>query len=293
MAPIPIPVSKAGRPLPAQHYRLPALLHDIRLLDLLELSGTTIEASRLLRLSQPTVSRRSRALARDFSLVPDRASAGGCLYGGSRVMRLLRQACRAHRLAAGVARLGTDVSLLPLLADCDWLLPAPPRFRSLEGWRELVLQGVLDGAVLLGLERNGDPPPDHPELECLPLGTASLDLVVGSRGCRDGQGLPPVLLPHHRVALGLHAALHPRGHQLRIAGNGCQTPSQWVARLERSGLAMPLLRAAPAHWWQGLQRLHLAEPLMLPLWLVLPAGWREQPVLAHTAEVLAGRIGAA
>ncbi|MEB3165956.1 MAG: hypothetical protein VKO65_04725 [Cyanobacteriota bacterium] len=293
MDPIPIPASKPARPLTAQSYRLPALLHDIRLLDLLELSGTTIETSRLLRLSQPTVSRRSRALARDFALVPNRGGAGGCLYGGSRVMRLLRQACRAHRLHSGVARLGSDVSLLPLLADCDWLLPAPPRFRSPEGWRELVLQGVLDGAVLPGLELSGDPPSEHPELECVPLGSARLDLVVGPRGRSDGQELPPVLLPNRRVALGLHAALQHRGHPLRIAGNGCQTPSQWLGRLQRSGLAMPLLRADPAHWWQGLQRLHRIEPLTLPLWLVLPAGWREQPVLAHTAEVLAGRIGAA
>jgi hypothetical protein len=37
----------------APHYRLPELLHDIRLLDLLELCGTTVQTSRLLHLSQP------------------------------------------------------------------------------------------------------------------------------------------------------------------------------------------------------------------------------------------------
>ncbi len=37
----------------APHDRLPALLHDIRLLDLLELCGTTVQTSRLLLLSQP------------------------------------------------------------------------------------------------------------------------------------------------------------------------------------------------------------------------------------------------
>lgn len=286
-----LPVS--GPPRPAGHYRLPAMLQDIRLLDLLELSGTTIEASRLLRLSQPTVSRRSRALVRDFSLVPSpsRGGGGGCRYGGSGVMRLLRLACRAHRLAAGVARIGSDVTLQPLLAACDWLLPAPPRFRTPEGWRELVLQGVLDGVLVSGLELDGDPTPGHPELEWLPLGCGSLDLVVGARGCRSPLELPPVLMPNHRVALGLHAALQRRGHALRIAGNSCQTPSQWLQRLERSAVAMPLVRVAPAHWWQGLQRLPLPEPLPLPLWLVLPAGWRQQPVLRHTAEVLAGRMG--
>jgi len=40
-------------PRPAHRYRLPALLQDIRLLDLLELSGTTLVASHFVRLSQP------------------------------------------------------------------------------------------------------------------------------------------------------------------------------------------------------------------------------------------------
>ncbi|MCS5693950.1 hypothetical protein NZK33_18485 [Cyanobium sp. FGCU-6] len=39
----------------APHSLLPELLHDIRLLDLLELCGTTVQTSRLLQLSQPAV----------------------------------------------------------------------------------------------------------------------------------------------------------------------------------------------------------------------------------------------
>jgi hypothetical protein len=37
----------------APPYRLPKLLEDIRLLDLLELCGTTVRTSRLMQLSQP------------------------------------------------------------------------------------------------------------------------------------------------------------------------------------------------------------------------------------------------
>ena len=48
----------------ATHYRLPELLHDIRLLDLLQLS-------------QPTISRRYRIQAEDFGLVRDRRPACG------------------------------------------------------------------------------------------------------------------------------------------------------------------------------------------------------------------------
>jgi hypothetical protein len=48
MAP-PRPPSLAQAP----PYRLPKLLEDIRLLDLLELCGTTVRTSRLMQLSQP------------------------------------------------------------------------------------------------------------------------------------------------------------------------------------------------------------------------------------------------
>ena len=109
-------LSAAAVPRSAHRYRLPALLQDIRLLDLLEISGTTFEVSRVCGLSQPTVSRRTRALAADFHLPLNRRSPLGCRYGTSRAMQLLRLGCRAHRLAAGVARLGADVILQPLLA---------------------------------------------------------------------------------------------------------------------------------------------------------------------------------
>lgn len=132
-------------PRPAHRYRLPTLLQDIRLLDLLELSGTTLEVSRLVQLSQPTVSRRTRLLAHDFALEVNRRRLVGCRYGSNPAMQLLRLGCRAHRLMAGVARLGADVILQPLLAGCGWLLPAPPRFRPVESWLELVRQGCSMG----------------------------------------------------------------------------------------------------------------------------------------------------
>ncbi len=142
----------------AHHYRLPDLLHDIRLLDLLELCGTTVQTSRLLQLSQPLVGNAKRAagryrlLSEDFGLVRDRRQLWGCGYCTSASMRLLRLGCRAHRLAAGVARIGSDLLHHPLLAGCPWLLPTPQRFRAAANWLELVRQGVLDGALISGLE---------------------------------------------------------------------------------------------------------------------------------------------
>jgi len=49
---------------------------------------------------------------------------------------------------------------------------------------------------------------------------------------------------------------------------------------------MPFPQLEPDHWWEGLQRLPLPEPLWVPLWLVLPADWRQQAVLLHTGEQL-------
>lgn len=280
-------ISAAVVPKPAHRYRLPALLQDIRLLDLLEISGTTLEAGRVCGLSQPTVSRRSRLLADDFNLQVNRRRQLGCRYGTSTAMRLLRLGCRAHRFSAGVARLGADVILQPLLAGCSWLLPAPPRFRPLDGWLELVRQGVLDGALVSGLEFQGEEPPDAKELELLPLGAVSLDLAVSGRYSHSNGDQPEVLVPNRAVAEGLQRALLQRGFSLKTAGNACHTPAQWLVRLQQAGLAMPFPQVAPADWWQPLTRLPQSVPIRVPLWLVVPEGWRQQAVLAHTAERLA------
>ncbi len=284
-------------PRPAEHYRLPALLHDIRLLDLLELSGSTQEASRVSGVSQPTISRRTRLLAHEFALEANRRQLVGCRYGTNPALRLLRLGCRAHRLMAGVARLGADVLLQPLLAGCSWLLPAPPRFRPVESWLELVHQGVLDGALVSGLEFQGEGPPPSPELELLPLGAVPLALATGAGAATGAAAAPPdapaattVLLPNRAVAQGLKRGLEQRGFAVKPAGNHCQSPAQWLQRLEQFPLAMPLPDLEPAHWWQPLQLQPLAQPLHLPFWLALPAGWQEQPVLAHTAREL-GRMG--
>ena len=275
-------------PKPAHGYRLPALLQDIRLLDLLEISGTTLEAARAASLSQPTVSRRTRALARDFGLRPKRQRQLGCCYSTSTAMRLLRLGCRAHRLSAGVARLGADVLLQPLLAGCSWLLPAPPRFRPLESWLELVRQGVLDGALVSGLEFPAEGPPQARELELVWLGQVPLGLAISAcQRTPAGGAQPEVLVPNRAVAAGLQGELQRRGLSIKVASNACHTPAQWLARLQQAGLAMPFPQVTPADWWQALIRLPQPEPIRLPLWLVLPKGWRRQAVLAHTTEQLA------
>ena len=274
-------------PVSALPYRLPDLLQDIRLLDLLELCGTTVQAGRLMELSQPTISRRYRILAEDFGLVRDRRQNRGCGYGTSSCMRLLRLGCRAHRLAAGVARIGSDLLHHPLLAGCNWLLPAPPRFRAAANWLELVRQGVLDGALLSGLELEEAEGVNRQELALLPLG--ELPLALGFcpeepvlAGARRGRPVLEVLVPNRGVAPGLRRLLQELGLSLRSGGTSLRTPDDWIRRIRGSALAL-VVPDREAATWAALRRRPLPCRLSSPVWLALPADWQEHPVLLHTA----------
>jgi len=293
------PVSLAQAP----PYRLPKLLEDIRLLDLLELCGTTVRTSRLMQLSQPTISRRYRSLAADFGLVRDRRQLWGCGYGTSTSMRLLRLGCRAHRLAAGKARIGSDLLHHPLLAGCPWLLPTPQRFRAAAYWLELVRQGVLDGALISGLELEAAPGLNDQELELLPLGELPLALAFCPEAPGLVSGLPDtglpaaggqmseVLVPDRGVAPGLWRLLQELGLSLRSGGNSLQTPNDWIGRIQGSALAL-VVADREADTWAALQRWPLASSPHSPVWLVLPADWQQHQVLRHSAQEL-GRIAAA
>jgi hypothetical protein len=273
----------------APHYRLPELLYDIRLLDLLELCGTTVQTSRLLQLSQPTISRRYRTLSEDFGLVRDRRQLWGCGYGTSASMRLLRLGCRAHRLAAGVARIGSDLLHHPLLAGCPWLLPTPQRFRAAANWLELVRQGVLDGALLSGLELKEAEGVNRQELELLPLGELPLALGFCPEAPVLVGAVPEVLVPDRGVAPGLRRLLRELGLTLRSGGNSLQTPDDWISRIHGSALAL-VVADREADTWASLRRGPLASRPQIPVWLALPADWQEHPVLRHTAQEL-GQMG--
>ncbi|MFN9658828.1 MAG: hypothetical protein ACK6BC_00375, partial [Cyanobacteriota bacterium] len=278
--------------------------HDIRLLDLLELCGTTVQTSRLLQLSQPTISRRYRLLSEDFGLVRDRRQLWGCGYGTSAAMRLLRLGCRAHRLAAGVARIGSDLLHHPLLAGCPWLLLTPQRFRAAANWLELVRQGVLDGALISGLELEEAEGVNDQELELLPLGQLPLALafcpkapvLVGAVPGRPAPGgrVAEVLVPDRGVAPGLRRLLRELGLPLRSGGNSLQTPDDWISRIQGSALAL-VVADREADTWTSLQRWPLslgpkASRPHSPVWLALQADWQEHRVLRHTAREL-GRMG--
>ncbi len=278
-------------PRQASHYRLPELLADIRLLDLLELSGSTRQASRLLQLSQPTVSRRYRALAQDFELQPQPRTGQACRFGNNATMRLLRQSCRCHRLQAGVARLGSDLLHHGLLEGLPWLLPTPTRFRPVRQWLDLVRQGVLDGALVSQLELDREPrrEPLEPELELHPLGQLPLALAWSTdQEPQTGNAPQRVLVPADELASGLRTLLSRQGWTLRSVGPGCVTPDQWRQQLRRRGCAIPMGSTGwPAdNRGAGLSWLPLADGGVSPVWLALPAGSAHEPLLRHTLERL-------
>ena len=195
----------------ASIYKAPEPLQAVGVLDLLELTGSSVQSAELLQLSQPTVSRRSRRLAEELGLELHRqAGPYGLRCGDGACLRLLRRAAKRHRLDTGVARIAADGWLHGALEHLDVVLPLPARFRSIRQWHALVRSHVLDGAVVCGQELRLQlpelPTPEEagPDPEawdgCLlvPLGSMPLSLVR-ARDQRHGRPGTPrwsgVLLP--------------------------------------------------------------------------------------------------
>ena len=91
-------------------------------------------------------------------------------------------------------------------------------------------QGVLDAALISGLELKGARDADTSGLRLLELGSLPLQLAVAAAASAGkNRQTPPinaVLVPHRGLAPGLHRALLSRGLRLRTIGNSCSTPEQ-------------------------------------------------------------------
>lgn len=283
-------------PRPSGAYRIPELLQDIRLLDLLELSGSTVQASRLLSLSQPTVSRRYRLLAQDFGLQQAPRQLKRCCYGSTEAMRWLRLGCRAHRLAAGVARIGADLMHQPFLEGIDGLLPTPTRFRSIHAWATLVREGVLDAALVSGLEiQAAGPQLDWNGLQWLELGTLPICLVrAANNWSSDGSGIKslPVLTPLRAIAPGLHRFLRAQGLSIRTAGNSCITPEDWIERLRSHPVSMAAYEHHQRHENERneLQSYSLPEQRRFSIGLLAPSGEMPDPIIDASDQIRIARL---
>jgi hypothetical protein len=263
-------------PRQAEPYRVPALLQDIRLLDLLELSGSTVQASELLSLSQPTVSRRYRSLAQDFGLERDPRQRKLCRYGSTDTMRWLRMGCRAHRLEAGYARIGADLMHQPLLSGMDWLLPTPVRFRSIHAWAELIREGVIDAALVSGMEIRSTSRStgiDLGGLRWIEISEVSLCLGMARQAPLPSRvEETPVLVPPRSKSPELHRTLRAAGCDLRTASEACRCEKQWRDRLRKTHLAAPLYKEVPraGSWAEELETIGLPITIKASLGLLLP-----------------------
>jgi hypothetical protein len=221
---------------------------------------------------QSTVCRSLRLLQQELRLKPSMGPAV-CRHGHNACLHHLRLAYRAHRLMAGVLRIGTDVLHHGLLERCGAVQPVPPRFRSAEHWVELIRHGLLDGAIVssLALEQRllSGQAPQWDGISASPLGTIALQLVATTA---DAQR---VLLPAQATAALLHQSIAAQGLGIEKQPAACQEPEAWLKRARDRSLALPIIPALVGESWlsdQGLTALREQPLLIEQLWLLLATG---------------------
>ena len=181
--------------LPRSPYRIPSVLRDLVLVDMLELTGSTVAAAQLLNVSQPSVSRRYRRLAAEMGLQQQRSSSPGRRFCDAVWMRMLRQGVNRHRLACGVLRVGGPAAAEPLVRGWIWAEWVPLPAASLSHSSALLELDLLDGVVL---DRDQISALQTSDLNVLPLAEAQqlwlccrhdpLVEEIARRACRSQQG---------------------------------------------------------------------------------------------------------
>jgi hypothetical protein len=252
------------------------MLLNLQVLDLLEISGSQIRAAESLAMHQSTVSRSYRELAEQFHLQPARKPHKVCRWGVSSSLRLLRLACRAHRLEDGRLRLASDALHQSLLERVPGVLQVPPCFHSAADWAALVRQGVIDGAIVSSLCHSQPLPagrlPSWEGVRVVPLGALELQLVCHANWA--GEWDETVLLPSAEVMPLLHQQLEPGVcGLLERSSRAWQEAPIWLEQLQLRPVALPVCPAlAPRQWWQERGLMAVAEqPTMRErLWLLLP-----------------------
>lgn len=135
-------------PADGHRYRIPGCLRDLVMVDLLELTGSTTATAALLQLSQPSVSRRYRALALELGLTRGTKKPLGRRYGDTAWLELLRRGVNRHRLGCGVLRVGGPASQrdgTDGLAWIEWVELSGP---ALGQWPQLLRLELLDAVLL-------------------------------------------------------------------------------------------------------------------------------------------------
>ena len=159
------------------HYRVPGPLRDLVLVDLLELTGSTVATAEALAMSQPSVSRRYRGVARELGLVRNKQKPVGRQFSDTAWMAQLRRGVNHHRLACGVLRIGGTPDCATTISRCGWAEWVALGRQQREHWPLLLQLEILDAVALLEppcTERIGV---DHAVYRFSPNGRSAMALV--------------------------------------------------------------------------------------------------------------------
>jgi hypothetical protein len=133
---------------PSRLYRIPASLRDLVMIDLLELTGSTTATAELLDMSQPSVSRRYRTMARDLGLQRQNDAPVGRRFSNTPWVGWLRKGVNHHRLANGVLRVGSGQELQPLLENSPWAHWVSLGRQQQRQWQSLLALELLDAVAV-------------------------------------------------------------------------------------------------------------------------------------------------
>lgn len=129
-------------------YVVPSLLRDLVLLDMVELAGSTVAAAKLLNVSQPTVSRRFRAVCNDLQITGNLKERAGQRLEHNPCLRLLRRGICHHRWDAASLRFGIEAGLpFPSGGRVQWV---GLRVDQPSDWDCLMRAELIDGALVKG-----------------------------------------------------------------------------------------------------------------------------------------------
>lgn len=137
-------------------YRIPTALRDLVMLDLLELTGSTTATAELLAMSQPSVSRRYRSLARDLGLERHSAAPVGRRFADAPWITLLRRGINHHRLARGVLRIGIDPHQDAAFAEVAWAQCIRLGRQQRSHWRTLLELELVDAIAITNVDEDAD-----------------------------------------------------------------------------------------------------------------------------------------
>ncbi|QNI68435.1 LysR family transcriptional regulator [Synechococcus sp. BMK-MC-1] len=171
-----------GRDAEQVQYRIPGALLDLVLVDLLELTGSTTSAGKLLNLSQSTVSRRYSALARELGLERCRHRPLGSRFGDASWLQDLRRGVNGHRHSCGVLRVSGAPALAPVVATQHWAQWIPvTAMRPGDDPVELIRMELLDGWVCHADDRQLEQMQHHNDMQISPIPGLPIRLLHDKR----------------------------------------------------------------------------------------------------------------